>query len=64
MKKLIKNILSSSIVNQIESLVDKILAVKKANPQTDTGAWEKEIDELVYELYELTEEEIKIIENG
>jgi hypothetical protein len=29
----------------------------------DTGAWEKEIDGLVYKLYELTEEEIEIVEN-
>ena len=50
------------IVNQIEALVDKILAAKKQNPQADTGEWEKEIDKLVYRLYELTEEEVRIIE--
>jgi len=44
--------------------VNKILAAKKQNPQTDTGEWEKEIDRLVYKLYNLTEEEIKIIEGG
>jgi len=49
-------------VQQIESLVNKILPAKKQNPQTDTSKWEKEIDELVYRLYELTPEEIKIIE--
>ena len=52
------------IVNQIEALVDKILAAKQQNPQTDTGEWEKEIDRLVYRLYDLTEEEIEIIEGG
>jgi len=52
------------IVNQIEALVDKILATKKQNPQTDTGEWEREIDRLVYRLYDLTEEEIEIIEGG
>ena len=51
------------IVSQIESLVDKILAAKKENPQADTGTWEREIDRLVYELYELTEEEKAIVEN-
>ncbi|HOO15331.1 MAG TPA: N-6 DNA methylase [Candidatus Marinimicrobia bacterium] len=51
------------IVSQIESLVDKILAAKKDNPQADTSTWEREIDRLVYELYDLTEEEIRIIEN-
>jgi hypothetical protein len=29
----------------------------------DTGDREKEIDRLVYKLYELTEEEIEIVEN-
>ncbi len=44
------------------TLVDKILTAKKENPKADTSAWEKEIDELVYALYGLTEEEIKIVE--
>jgi len=52
------------IVSQIESLVDQILAAKKQNPQADTSYWEREIDQLVYRLYELTEEEIKIVENN
>ena len=47
----------------IIELVDKILSAKKDNPQANTGAWETEIDKLVYELYGLTEDEIKIIEN-
>ena len=50
------------IVKQIEALVDKILTAKKQNPQANTIEWEKEIDGLVYQLYQLTEEEIKIIE--
>ncbi len=50
------------IVNQIETLVDEILSVKKQNPQADTSTWEREIDNLVYLLYELNDEEIKIIE--
>ncbi len=50
------------MVSQIESLVDKILAAKKDNPQADVTALEKEIDQLVYKLYDLTEEEIRIIE--
>ncbi|HPL77284.1 MAG TPA: hypothetical protein PK980_08065 [Paludibacteraceae bacterium] len=35
---------------------------KKRNPQADTSEWEKEIDQWVYKLYELTEEEIAIVE--
>ena len=50
------------MVSQIESLVDKILAAKKTNHAADTTTWEKEIDQLVYQLYELTDEEIAIVE--
>jgi len=52
------------IVSQIEALVDKIVEAKKQNKNADTSNWEREIDELVYKLYDLTEEEIKIIEKG
>ncbi|MFC1613457.1 Eco57I restriction-modification methylase domain-containing protein [Patescibacteria group bacterium] len=44
------------------NLVDQILKKKKDNPQADTGDLEKRIDEMVYELYGLTEEEIKVVE--
>lgn len=49
-------------IDLIAEIVDKIIAAKKANPQADTTAWEREIDELVYRLYDLTDEEIKIVE--
>jgi type II restriction/modification system DNA methylase subunit YeeA len=42
--------------------VDKILAAKKQNQATDS--LEREIDEMVYQLYGLSEEEIKIVEGG
>lgn len=35
---------------------------KQYNPKADTSALEREIDRLVYGLYELTEEEIAIVE--
>jgi hypothetical protein len=41
-------------------LVDKILETKQQGH--DTTDYEREIDEMVYKLYELTEEEIKIVE--
>jgi type I restriction-modification system DNA methylase subunit len=53
------------IVKQIEDLVDKIVSAKRHrlqegnNLQVDTSNWEKEIDQLIYKLYDLTEEEIK-----
>jgi adenine-specific DNA-methyltransferase len=43
-------------------IVEKILTAKKSDPNADTTALETEIDQLVYQLYELTAEEIKIIE--
>ncbi|MBF2058604.1 MAG: Eco57I restriction-modification methylase domain-containing protein [Cyanobacterium sp. T60_A2020_053] len=43
-------------------LVTEILAEKKVNPLADTSKLEREIDLLVYQLYGLTEEEIRIIE--
>ena len=47
---------------EIITLVDKILAAKKADSSTDTTEWEKQIDQKVYELYGLTEDEIAIVE--
>jgi type II restriction/modification system DNA methylase subunit YeeA len=44
--------------------VNQILILKKDNPETVTYALEKEIDHMVYELYELTVEEIAIVENS
>ena len=52
------------LVKQIESLVDKIISIKKQNPQEDTSAYEREIDQLVYKLYELTDEEIRLVEGS
>ena len=48
----------------IVDLVDKILAAKKANPQADTSDLEKQVDQLVYKLYNLTPTEIKTIEKA
>jgi len=52
----------SSNKMKIENIVDQILTSKKANPEADTSTLEREIDELVYKLYGLTEEEIKIVD--
>jgi hypothetical protein len=46
----------------IVSLVDKILAAKAADPQADTQALERDLDNLVYRLYNLTYDEVKVIE--
>ena len=48
-----------------EDLVNEILSIKKQNHSANITALEPQIDQLVYQLYDLTEEEIKIIEaNG
>ncbi|MFP6092499.1 hypothetical protein ACLGAB_06925 [Helicobacter pylori] len=44
--------------------MDKILKSKEKDPKANTQRSEKEIDALVYQLYHLTDEEIKIIEAG
>ncbi|RDU65303.1 type II restriction endonuclease, partial [Helicobacter equorum] len=46
----------------IISLVEQILESKAKDPTTDTKELESHIDSLVYKLYNLTESEIKIIE--
>ncbi|MCG2726039.1 MAG: N-6 DNA methylase [Elusimicrobia bacterium] len=44
-------------------IVDKILALKSKNPDADTSDLETQIDQMVYKLYNLTDEEIRIVEN-
>lgn len=48
--------------NAICEVLDKIIECKKRDPSIDTTELENQIDQLVYQLYDLTEEEIEIIE--
>ena len=48
----------------IINLVDQILTLKKADPKTDTSDLEHQIDVLVYDLYELTAEEIEVVKTS
>ena len=48
--------------NPIIRLVKRIIAAKQSNSSADTKSFEVEIDRLVYELYGLTEEEIRVVE--
>ena len=43
-------------------LYDNIISLKQQLSENDTTDLETQIDQLVYKLYDLTEEEIKIIE--
>lgn len=46
----------------VECLVDRILAAKAQDVAADVSELEREIDQLVYALYDLTPEEIQIVE--
>ena len=48
----------------IIELVDQILDAKRTDPDLDTSDLENEIDNLVYGLYNLTEDEIAIVEGS
>ena len=52
------------IKDNILELVEQVISSLKYNLAADTSAIESEIDHLVYQLYGLTEEEIKIIEES
>lgn len=47
----------------MEQKVNQILSLKEQNPSADTAQLENQVDELVYNLYGLDEEEIAIV-NG
>ena len=51
-----------NLVPVIENYVGKVIEARKQNPTADTTDLENQIDQLVYQLYNLTDEEIKIIE--
>ncbi len=55
-------LISETLQQPIINIVDRILVAKKNNSLFDTSALELEIDQLVYKLYGLTEEEIRIVE--
>ncbi len=52
------------LLEKITIKVCEIFELKKNDIEADTTAIEEEIDQLVYELYGLTEDEIKIVEGG
>ncbi|EJD3820258.1 class I SAM-dependent DNA methyltransferase [Campylobacter jejuni] len=53
---------NEKLANKLISLVDEILKVKEQDKNANTQELENKINSLVYKLYNLTEEEIKIIE--
>jgi adenine-specific DNA-methyltransferase len=57
-------IISPETSKEIEKLVNKILAAKSNNVNADTSTFEQQIDSIVYRLYNLTEDEIKVVEKN
>ncbi|GAA9082697.1 class I SAM-dependent DNA methyltransferase [Helicobacter pylori] len=55
---------NQSTADKITDGAKAILEAKEKDPKANTQQLEKEIDALVYQLYNLTDEEIKIIEDG
>ena len=54
---------NKDLEDKIINKVDEILKIKNKNSNADVSEIEREIDKIVYELYWLSEEEVKIIEN-
>jgi hypothetical protein len=52
------------LVSQIESLVDQILLKKQSTDDSNTSRLEQQIDQLVYQLYDLTPDEIALVESS
>ncbi|MCQ2854476.1 class I SAM-dependent DNA methyltransferase [Helicobacter pylori] len=55
---------NQELADKITDCTERILKSKEKDPKANTQELEKEIDALVYQLYHLTDEEIKTIENG
>ena len=51
-----------TLVSEIENISKRILELKSENHDADIVVLENEIDKLVYKLYDLTEEEIGVVE--
>ncbi|MDD3436561.1 MAG: N-6 DNA methylase [Candidatus Gastranaerophilales bacterium] len=55
---------STAIKDEFIKIVDQIISEKQSDLSADTSALEAQIDQMVYELYGLTEEEIRIVEES
>lgn len=53
---------NQKIADELINLVDEILKAKEQDKNANTQELENKINSLVYKLYNLTEEDIKIIE--
>lgn len=53
---------NEEMLKKLSEVVKKVVEAKKKDPYTDTSILEFQIDQMVYELYGLTEDEIAIVE--
>jgi hypothetical protein len=51
-------------LNVIKTLVQKVCRRKEGNPEADTSELERELDNMVYDLYGIDDNERKVIEGG
>ncbi len=58
----IPQLVSDAVESKITNQVKKLLTQKQADPNADTSQLEQEIDVLVYQLYNLTYEEVLIVD--
>ena len=54
--------MSENSKTKLIELSTQILTAKKSDPKADTSALENQIDQMVYKLYELTYDEVKVID--
>lgn len=55
---------NNDLYEEVVTNVKKIILNKKNSPNTSTQHWEEKIEGIVYKLYNLTDKEIKIIEES
>jgi len=52
-----------NVQNKIIKLVDKILNIKQTKENAETSDVEKQLDKIVYQIYDITSDEINIVEH-
>ena len=62
LKQLPIPLISEGDLNRLDKLATQVMEVKAADPNKDIPVLEKKIDKLVYVLYDLTDDEIALIE--
>ena len=60
----LENMNSIASFNKVVKMVDEIISLKEADINNDSTSLESKLEKYIYELYDLTEEEIKIIEGN